>query len=334
MNQASFLSITDLDLAPTKINQVSDRLKMTTALVLATHNSGKTQEMQAWLNSWQNTSAFNQQIIYHVQNISHLEPCPEPHDTFLENAIAKAKYAAKHTQKLSLADDSGLCIPFINYAPGVVSADFSDHFFNFLQQFFPNDAEKIWLERLSIEDFKSVQENQTRLPKINNEGENCFAKKWGQKNTALFDAIQMIVANDFKHQYHIYHLIFALFLTCQKNNINHMNNGNRSEQLKASNISFLDFKTPAYYQTSLVLASPKSPDLYIAQARWQVEFRVKGYQGAYAKSGFGYDSHIFIPELGCYVCELSVDEKNQISHRGQALQKMQELLLEYNLSQP
>jgi inosine/xanthosine triphosphate pyrophosphatase family protein len=274
-------------------------------LSLATHNDGKTREMQAWLDALIKKQNFNDPNNslhpFIVCNIKHLPPCPEPHDTFLENAIAKAKYAARYTAQLSLADDSGLCIPLLYNAPGVVSARFSEFFPEFIEKHFPEQAAKLLHEDLSFTNFKSL-------------------------NLKTQDIYQYIVASDDAHQHHIYYLIqVLLFLLYQQ--------GQQISQpsLKISNtLDILEFKTPAYYQTSLVLAAPDSPDLYVAQARWDVEFRIKGCQKPMPNgAGFGYDSHIYIPDLNCYVCELSLEEKNKISHRGQALQQMEKLLLAY-----
>ncbi|WP_010678337.1 XTP/dITP diphosphatase [Bacillus timonensis] len=46
------------------------------------------------------------------------------------------------------------------------------------------------------------------------------------------------------------------------------------------------------------------------------------------ENGFGYDPIFFVPEIGKTMAELSKDEKNQISHRGVALRKMDKLLEE------
>jgi len=48
----------------------------------------------------------------------------EPHLTFIENALAKARHAAQHTGRAAIADDSGVCITALGGAPGVISADF------------------------------------------------------------------------------------------------------------------------------------------------------------------------------------------------------------------
>ncbi|HYP68789.1 MAG TPA: RdgB/HAM1 family non-canonical purine NTP pyrophosphatase [Thiobacillaceae bacterium] len=48
--------------------------------------------------------------------------CPEPHVTFIENCLAKARHASLHTGLPALADDSGICVEALNGAPGVYSA--------------------------------------------------------------------------------------------------------------------------------------------------------------------------------------------------------------------
>jgi len=49
----------------------------------------------------------------------------EPHSTFVENALAKARHASACTGMPALADDSGLCVDALNGAPGVFSARFA-----------------------------------------------------------------------------------------------------------------------------------------------------------------------------------------------------------------
>ncbi|MCS5640273.1 MAG: RdgB/HAM1 family non-canonical purine NTP pyrophosphatase [Candidatus Marinimicrobia bacterium] len=61
------------------------------------------------------------------------------------------------------------------------------------------------------------------------------------------------------------------------------------------------------------------------------EGRIKGIIGASAKgkNGFGYDPVFFVPELEKTFSELSIGEKNRISHRGLAMKKFRILLREY-----
>ena len=51
-----------------------------------------------------------------------------------------------------------------------------------------------------------------------------------------------------------------------------------------------------------------------------------GYKEA-GENGFGYDPIFMLPEYGCTSAEISMEEKNKISHRGKALRKMMEVLL-------
>ena len=44
--------------------------------------------------------------------------------------------------------------------------------------------------------------------------------------------------------------------------------------------------------------------------------------------GFGYDPIFYVPEFGCTTAELSEEQKNAVSHRGKALEKMREILKE------
>ena len=86
-------------------------------LVLASGNAGKLREFDALLRplGW----AVQPQSAWAVPD------CPEPHHTFIENALAKARHAAAHTQLPALSDDSGLCVAALGGAPGVRSARFA-----------------------------------------------------------------------------------------------------------------------------------------------------------------------------------------------------------------
>lgn len=86
-------------------------------LVIATGNKGKLREIQHML------SALNIEII--PQSEFNVPECAEPHCTFIENALAKARHASKHTGLPALADDSGLCVDALQGAPGVLSARYA-----------------------------------------------------------------------------------------------------------------------------------------------------------------------------------------------------------------
>jgi XTP/dITP diphosphohydrolase len=49
----------------------------------------------------------------------------EPHGTFVENALAKARHAAAHSRGAAMADDSGLCVDALGGEPGVASAHYA-----------------------------------------------------------------------------------------------------------------------------------------------------------------------------------------------------------------
>jgi XTP/dITP diphosphohydrolase len=86
-------------------------------LVLASNNPGKLREFGELLASCDfevtPQSAFN------------VGDADEPHFTFLENALAKARHAARFTGLPALADDSGLCVAALGGAPGVHSARYA-----------------------------------------------------------------------------------------------------------------------------------------------------------------------------------------------------------------
>jgi len=52
-----------------------------------------------------------------------------------------------------------------------------------------------------------------------------------------------------------------------------------------------------------------------------------GYESR-GEHGFGYDPIFYLPECGCYSAELDPVRKNELSHRGKALRRMREILLE------
>ena len=67
------------------------------------------------------------------------------------------------------------------------------------------------------------------------------------------------------------------------------------------------------------------PDGTVKTARGTME-GIIGYEER-GENGFGYDPIFFLPEYGCSSAELSMEEKNKISHRGKALRANKEVLL-------
>jgi len=189
---------------------------MVQKLVLASNNAGKVREFQELLAS------FHFQVI--PQGELDIPAAEEPHHTFIENALAKARHASAVSGLPALADDSGVCAHALDGAPGVHSARYAGV-----------------------------------------DGDNAA------NNQKLIAALQGKVDRG------------------------------------------------AHYVCALVMVnSANDPEPLIVQTRWygQIIDEAKG------GNGFGYDPYFFLPELGKTVAELAPSEKNQISHRGQALREL------------
>ncbi len=83
-------------------------------VVLASGNTGKLRELVALL------SPLGLQV--EPQAALGVADADEPFDTFLENALAKARHACRLSGLPALADDSGLCVDALGGRPGVLSA--------------------------------------------------------------------------------------------------------------------------------------------------------------------------------------------------------------------
>ncbi|EGU43469.1 XTP/dITP diphosphatase [Vibrio splendidus] len=86
-------------------------------IVLATGNQGKVREMADIL------SEFGFDVV--AQSEFNVSEVAETGTTFIENAIIKARHAAKETGLPAIADDSGLEVDYLNGAPGIYSARYS-----------------------------------------------------------------------------------------------------------------------------------------------------------------------------------------------------------------
>ena len=86
-------------------------------LVLASNNAGKVKEFQALL------APLNFQVV--PQGELGIPAAQEPHPTFVENALAKARHASAASGLPALADDSGICAHALNGMPGVLSARYA-----------------------------------------------------------------------------------------------------------------------------------------------------------------------------------------------------------------
>lgn len=189
---------------------------MSKRLVLASGNLGKLAEFSRLLQPL----GFN----LCTQTELGISEADEPYLTFIENTLTKARHVAHLSGLPALADDSGICVPALAGAPGVLSARFAG-------------------------EPKSDQANNTKL-----------------------------VAELRSHT-------------------------NKS----------------AYYYCALVyLRSADDPQPVIAEGRWDGEI----IDTARGQGGFGYDPHFWLPSLGKTAAELDADEKNRLSHRGQALRQL------------
>jgi XTP/dITP diphosphohydrolase len=86
-------------------------------LVLASNNAGKLRELSAML------APLGIEVV--TQGSLGVSEAEEPHPTFVENALAKARHAARETGLPALADDSGLCVTALGGKPGVLSARYA-----------------------------------------------------------------------------------------------------------------------------------------------------------------------------------------------------------------
>ena len=86
-------------------------------IVIASNNPGKIRELAALLEP------LGMEAV--PQSKLGVTEAEEPHETFLENALAKARHASRATGLPALSDDSGLCVAALRGEPGVHSAHFA-----------------------------------------------------------------------------------------------------------------------------------------------------------------------------------------------------------------
>ena len=185
-------------------------------LVLASNNAKKMKELNALL------APLGFTVI--PQGELGIPEADEPYGTFVENALAKARHAAKLSGLPALADDSGLCVRALGGAPGVYSARYAG-------------------------EPKSDARNNEKL----------LAELHGQPDRR------------------------------------------------------------AHFVSLLVLCrSADDPQPIIAEGEWHGEI-LPALRG---EGGFGYDPLFFVPSFGQTAAELDADTKNQVSHRGQAMQQL------------
>ncbi len=189
---------------------------MQRTVVLASNNAGKLAEFSSLLSPLG--------LALRKQSELGISEAEEPHATFVENALAKARHVAQLSGLPSLADDSGICVPALSGAPGVLSARYAGE------------------------------------PKS--------------------DA--------------------------------------RNNQKLIQDLSAHEDKSAHYYCVLVYLRHAQDPQPVIAEGRWDGEI-IATPRGA---NGFGYDPHFWIASLNKTAAELSAEEKNHLSHRGQALRAL------------
>jgi XTP/dITP diphosphohydrolase len=89
-------------------------------LVLASNNAGKLAELQALF------APLGVELVR--QSDLGIPEAPEPHRTFIENALAKARHASRLSGLPALADDAGLCVEAFGGLPGVDTAYYATQF--------------------------------------------------------------------------------------------------------------------------------------------------------------------------------------------------------------
>jgi XTP/dITP diphosphohydrolase len=193
---------------------------MSQTLVLASNNRGKLAEFSRLLSPL----GFDLK----TQGELDIPEADEPHATFVENALTKARHASRLSGMPALADDSGICVPALGGAPGVYSARYAG-------------------------EPKSDAANNEKL-------------------------VRDLAAHADKSAY--------------------------------------------YYCVLVFVRHADDPQPVIADGRWNGEV-IATPRG---QGGFGYDAHFLLPELGKTAAELTADEKNHLSHRGQALRALIEKL--------
>jgi XTP/dITP diphosphohydrolase len=96
----------------------------------------------------------------------------------------------------------------------------------------------------------------------------------------------------------------------------------RNNEKLLADMSSQDNRAAHYVCVMVLVRGPGDTQPLVAQAEWHGEI-ARAPRGS---GGFGYDPYFFLPALGKTAAELAPEEKNRISHRGQALQKLLALL--------
>ena len=90
-------------------------MKSNDGILIATSNKGKVKEFE---------KLFQNHNIFSLTDLN-ITDAIEDGSSFLENALIKAKHGAKESKKYSIADDSGLVVPGLDFEPGIFSARYA-----------------------------------------------------------------------------------------------------------------------------------------------------------------------------------------------------------------
>ena len=90
-------------------------MKSNKEILIATSNAGKVKEFN---------KLFKNHKLFSLKDLD-IKDAVEDGNSFLENAIIKAKHGAMISKKFTIADDSGLVIPELNFEPGIYSARYA-----------------------------------------------------------------------------------------------------------------------------------------------------------------------------------------------------------------
>lgn len=130
-------------------------------LVLASNNAKKLSELQTLF------APLGLDLV--TQGSLGVAEADEPHITFVENALAKARHAAQHANAAAIADDSGLCVDALNGAPGVLSARYAVQFGDTPITAEPSQREKLRVvqdaanNQLLLERLQGVEDRRARF---------------------------------------------------------------------------------------------------------------------------------------------------------------------------
>jgi XTP/dITP diphosphohydrolase len=86
-------------------------------------------------------------------------------------------------------------------------------------------------------------------------------------------------------------------------------------------------RTARYRAVIVLMRHAADPSPLICEGSWEGMIQLEPA----GSGGFGYDPYFYLPERGCTSAELSRDEKNRLSHRGQALTELKRRLAEHGV---